>query len=76
MADLEQKPRKRRLNLDQKRALKTATVATFIRQYTRKAAQNVDPNDRQYDRDIEQKIRRMRPEELDRLIREDEEDGT
>ncbi len=40
-------------------------VAAFLRQYGRKAYPTHDPNDRGYDRALETKIKRMRPEELD-----------
>lgn len=44
-----------------------------MRQYQRKVNRGggMDPNDRSYDRKIEQQIKRMRPEELDRLLRDD-----
>lgn len=53
-----------------------ADLGTFLRQYGRKADRNHDPNDRSYDRQIENKIKRMAPEDLDRLMRgEDETDA-
>ena len=39
-----------------------------MRQYQRKAQRGVEPNDRQYSRKVEQKLKRMRPEELDELL--------
>jgi len=62
----------RKLNHDQKRALRAASVARFVQQYARKSQKGVEPNDRRYDRDLEATIRKLPPEELDRLIREDE----
>lgn len=47
------------------------SVNAFIRQYARKAYPTHDPNDRRYDRNVEKKVRRMDPEELDRLMRDD-----
>jgi hypothetical protein len=35
----------------------------------------MDPNDRQYSRKLETQIKRMRPEDLDRLMRDDEDAG-
>jgi len=64
-------PRKR-LNGDEKRALKAASVKSFVQQYERKAQKSEDPNDRRYNRDAEKSIKRMRPDELDRLLRDDE----
>jgi hypothetical protein len=46
-------------------------VATFIRQYQRKANAN-DPNDRHYSRRVEQIVKRMKPEELDELLHGDD----
>lgn len=66
------RPTRRRLNADQKRALRAADIRRFVRQYGRSASPGYDPNDRSYDREIEQAVRRMPPEELDRLMREDE----
>ena len=62
----------KKLNADEKQARKAGEVARFVQQYARKARSGLDPNDRGYDRGIEAHIKRMRPEELDRLLREDE----
>ena len=43
-------------------------IGDFMRQYQRKAQRGVEPNDRQYDRKVEEEIKRMDPFELDRLI--------
>ena len=69
------KPVRRHMNAAQKRALKAADVRQFVQEYGRqsRARGGFDPNDRGYDREIEQKLRGMSPEELDRLMREDEE---
>jgi hypothetical protein len=61
-------PKKRR----KRRRLTEADMSLFLRQYGRKAHRGHDPNDRQYSRKIEQKIKRMRVEEVDRLIREED----
>jgi hypothetical protein len=66
-------PKRRRLNADQKRALKAATVRIFVQKYGRKAQRGIEPNDRRYDREVEQSLRRMKPDELDSLLRDDEE---
>lgn len=65
----------RKLNHDEKRALKAADVAKFIQQYGRKAMKGIDPNDRSYDRKLEATLKKMPPERLDRLMREDEDDS-
>jgi hypothetical protein len=51
-------------------------LATFVRQYRRKSDAPHDPNDRSYDRELESKIKRMPPEELDALLRDEVEDET
>jgi len=65
-------PKRKRLNADQKRALKPASLQTFVQGYARKAQRNDEPNDRHYDRDLEKAISRMKPVELDSLLRDDE----
>jgi hypothetical protein len=67
------KPKRRHLNRDQRRALKAATVRVFVQQYGRKAQRGAEPNDRGYSRDVEKTLKQLRPEELDSLIRDDEE---
>lgn len=54
-----------------KRGKKLANeLGAFLKQYARKAYKTMDPNDRNYDRVIERLVKRMRPEELDQLMRE------
>jgi len=45
-----------------------AQIGEFMRQYQRKSQRGVEPNDRQYSRKFEQKLKRMRPEEFDELL--------
>ena len=68
------RPRKRRRpNAAERRALKAATVQTFIQQYGRKAQRGgADPDDRAYDNEVRQAVERMKPERLDQLLRDDE----
>ena len=65
---------KKKLNQDEKRALRAATVANFVRQYGRRRQKGVEPNDRQYDREVEARLKRLAPDELDGLLRDDEGD--
>jgi len=44
-----------------------------VQRYERKAQRGAEPNDRRYNRDIEKSVKRMSPDELDRLLRDDEE---
>jgi hypothetical protein len=43
-------------------------IGLFVRQYARKHYPGHDSNDRRYDREIEQIIRRMSPADLDELM--------
>jgi hypothetical protein len=63
---------KRRRNATQKRALKSAVLSLFMQQYGRKAQRGVEPNDRGHSRGVESAVKRMKPVELDRLLRDDE----
>lgn len=48
-------------------------ISIFLKQYGRKSpGHGREPNDRRYDHDIAEQIKRMSPEELDRLMSEDE----
>ena len=49
-------------------------VAAFLRKYARKAQKRREPNDRRFDQKVEQMVKRMKPEDLDRLIRGSEEE--
>jgi transposase len=64
------KPQRKRLNAAERRARKAAAMRFFAKQYGRRAHAGFDPNDRKYDREIEKAVRRMKPEELDKLLRE------
>jgi hypothetical protein len=58
-----------------RRSEQTAALRLFVQQYGRpKGRSGLDPNDRQYDQALQRRIRRMRPTELDALLRgEDDE---
>ena len=66
-------PKRKRLNAEQKRALRTATLKRFVEACGRQAQKGIEPNDRGYDRKVEKAVKRMKPEELDRVLRDDEE---
>lgn len=53
-----------------------AQIGEFLRQYQRKAQRGAEPNDRGYSRKFEQKLKRMRPDELDDLLHGSDEDQT
>ena len=61
-------------NGEDRRAKEAAALQLFVKQYARKAQRGVEPNDRRYDRKIEDRVRRMSPEELDALLRDGEDD--
>ena len=64
---------RRKLNAEQKRALVAGELRALIENYGRKAQKGVEPNDRRYDKELLKRIERMKPENLDRLLREDDE---
>ncbi|WP_226700440.1 hypothetical protein [Qipengyuania gaetbuli] len=53
---------------EKKQRLANAT-ATYLRQIGRKAQKGAEPNDRAYDRKLDDKLKRMRPEDVDALFR-------
>ena len=61
---------KKNLNQDEKRAVRAADIAKFMRQYGRRRQKGVEPNDRRYDRDLEVSVKRLDPGELDELLRD------
>jgi hypothetical protein len=69
--DVPRKPKRRHFNIDQKRALKAATVGLFVQLYGRKAQRGMEPNDRRYSRDVEKALKQLKPDELDSLMRDD-----
>ena len=52
-----------------------ARLATFARQYSRKAQKGQEPNDRRYDIKLENLMKRLPPEELSSLLNEDDAEG-
>jgi uncharacterized protein (TIGR02996 family) len=51
------------------RSRREAEIGIFLQQYARKAPKRGEPNDRHYSREVEKLVKRMKPEELDRLMR-------
>jgi hypothetical protein len=43
-------------------------IGIFVQQYRRKSQKGREPNDRSYDRGVEQVIRKLNPEVLDELL--------
>lgn len=43
-------------------------VGLFMQQYKRKAQRHTEPNDRRYDRKLEERLKRLPPEELGELL--------
>jgi hypothetical protein len=68
------KPKRKRLNANERRERKAAEIQIFAKNYARKTnASAPDPNDRRYARETVDMVRHMRPDELDRLLRNGEE---
>ncbi|MHA3794895.1 hypothetical protein [Sphingomonas sp. YL-JM2C] len=55
---------------EKKRRL-TEAAAHYLRQIGRKAQKGVEPNDRGYDHKLDEKLKRMRPEDVDALFRDE-----
>jgi hypothetical protein len=49
-------------------------VGTFLRLYGRRAQKGVEPNDRPYNPEVEAYVKRLKPEDLDRLLHGDEDE--
>ena len=63
----------RHLNREEKRALKAADMNTFVHAYARKKRKGgADPNDRNFDGELAKRIKKMKPAQVDDLIRDDE----
>lgn len=60
-------------NAEEKRALQSERLNVFMKKYARKKQPGHDPNDRGYDPRVENKIRRIKPEILDGLLRNGDE---
>lgn len=45
-----------------------AELGRFVQQYARKAHKGWDPNDRSYDRKLEEKMKRLSPQDLSELL--------
>ncbi|NHZ97595.1 hypothetical protein [Massilia sp. CCM 8734] len=54
------------------KSLLAAQLGRFVQQYGRKATKGLDPNDRGYDRKLEEKIKRLSPEDLSELLSGDD----
>jgi len=59
---------------NERKARKAAELQLFARRYARKSRPCFDPNDRNYDRDVEAVAKRMKSEELDAMLRYGEDD--
>jgi hypothetical protein len=69
----DESPPKRRPNAAIKRARKTAEAQTFVRQIGRTSRrEGLDPNDRGASEKSGRAIQQMKPADLDRVLRDDE----
>lgn len=53
----------------EKRQRLAAATARYLRQIGRKAQKGIEPNDRRFDHKLDEKLKRMRPEDVDTLFR-------
>lgn len=68
-ADVEARPQRKRLTVSEKRERTAAEWARFVKRAGRKAQRHREPNDRKYSKEAQSALRRMGPEDFDRLIR-------
>ena len=47
-------------------------IGAFLQRYARKSQPGIEPNDRRYDRRIEKRLKRLPPEEFDRIMHGDD----
>jgi hypothetical protein len=64
----EDSPKKKRRK---HRRVSESDIGLFLQKYGRKAYRGHDSNDRHYSRSVEKKVKKMKPEDLDRLMRGD-----
>ena len=57
-----------------KRKKLASDIAIYLREVGRKAHKGQEPNDRGHDRELERKLKRMSPFEIDALTRAEDED--
>lgn len=67
-------PVMKRLKQPDRQAREAAELQLFVKRYARKSRPCFDPNDRSYDRKVETAAKRMKPEELDLLLRHGEDE--
>ena len=72
----EGRPRRRRLNVAERRALRVEAIRLYERQAGRRAQKGVEPNDRRHDREVEQAVSRMNPFDLAALLDGDPSEGS
>jgi hypothetical protein len=66
--------KRKRLNVNEKRERKASGWQLFVKLVGRKAQRGCEPNDRRHSKKADISLRRMRPEDFDRLIRYGEDD--
>ncbi|MBO0139890.1 hypothetical protein JZX87_01765 [Agrobacterium sp. Ap1] len=54
-----------------KRSRQTAEIELYLRQVARPAQKGQEPDDRRYDRDAERQLRKLLPEALNALLKEE-----
>ena len=67
-------PMTKRSKSPDRQAREAAELQLFVQRYARKSRPCFDPNDRSYDRKVETAAKRMKPEELDALLRHGEDE--
>jgi hypothetical protein len=65
----------KQLSREDRHRKKVEAMRSVIREEERTSRRHGDPNDRHVDQEAERRMKQMKPEDLDRLLRDDDEEG-
>ena len=63
---------KKKLNVRERRERKAGDIVLLVRQIGRKAQKGVEPNDRWVNDKVKRKLKHLKPEVMDSLLRDDD----
>ena len=56
------------MTINRRKQMLAEELGSFVQKYGRKAQKGVEPNDRRYSAEIEERVKRLPPEELSELL--------
>jgi len=71
----ESTPDAKRLTRQDRYRRKVEAMRAVIREEGRTSRRHGDPNDRQVDHELQRRMKQMKPEELERILRDDDDEG-